>query len=434
MTRVAMICLCAGLARAQTAALEIIESAPGGFDQSQMWGVSADGRTLIGWTGAEVDGVVGTFGYRIVDGVREVLTEILDRDVRAISGDGTVVIGQGFLERPDDPGNFDLTGWVWSEGNGLVDLFSRFSDEFSYAWDVSSDGASVVGMTNFFIDFNGGGEFSDAFIATPAGVVSTLSHLPGMFRAEATGVSGDGSIIAGYEMDFDFVRFPVYWDMDNDGIVRQLRIPAGSLGSDIPLAMSDSGRFIAGISLQENNGFGDFREDLVLWDLEGEESVRIVAQTPEGFLSANPSFVSDDGRTIIGTLDRFGFFDNPEGAAFIWREGIGLMTLEQYLLDEHGLDTLGWRLRTARDATPDGTTIVGHTIEDSFGQMLGYAVRIGGACEADVDGDGDADADDFFGFLDGFAGGDLGTCDIDGDRDCDADDFFAYLDLFSRGC
>ncbi len=54
-------------------------------------------------------------------------------------------------------------------------------------------------------------------------------------------------------------------------------------------------------------------------------------------------------------------------------------------------------------------------------------------CPADVDGDGDADADDFFAFLDLFAGGEP-CADLDDDEDTDADDFFGYLDLFSAGC
>ncbi len=55
-------------------------------------------------------------------------------------------------------------------------------------------------------------------------------------------------------------------------------------------------------------------------------------------------------------------------------------------------------------------------------------------CEADLTGDGQADSDDFFAFLDAFAGDDLDVCDLDGDGDCDADDFFGYLDLFAMGC
>ena len=59
---------------------------------------------------------------------------------------------------------------------------------------------------------------------------------------------------------------------------------------------------------------------------------------------------------------------------------------------------------------------------------------LGDGCDADLDGDGDADADDFFDYLDAFAGGNLSICDIDGDGDCDADDFFGYLDQFAQGC
>ncbi|MCB9846063.1 MAG: hypothetical protein H6811_08770 [Phycisphaeraceae bacterium] len=54
-------------------------------------------------------------------------------------------------------------------------------------------------------------------------------------------------------------------------------------------------------------------------------------------------------------------------------------------------------------------------------------------CPADIDGDGDADGDDFFGYLDLFAGG-AAAADLDGDGDRDADDFFMYLDLFAQGC
>ncbi len=72
------------------------------------------------------------------------------------------------------------------------------------------------------------------------------------------------------------------------------------------------------------------------------------------------------------------------------------------------------------------------------GQRLGFRVlaeRLSctPGCGADIDGDGDADGNDFFGYLDLFAGDD-DRADIDGDDDIDADDFFGYLDLFAAGC
>ncbi len=77
------------------------------------------------------------------------------------------------------------------------------------------------------------------------------------------------------------------------------------------------------------------------------------------------------------------------------------------------------------DETTDGALLMGNA--------LVYVATEQG-CAADLDGDGDADADDFFGYLDAFAAGNLGVCDIDGDGDCDADDFFSYLDRFAVGC
>ncbi len=75
------------------------------------------------------------------------------------------------------------------------------------------------------------------------------------------------------------------------------------------------------------------------------------------------------------------------------------------------------------DLYGNGQTGVNFTI---FGEMV--------SCPADIDGDGDADAEDFFAYLDAFAGGDQSVCDIDGDGDCDAEDFFGYLDLFTQPC
>ena len=100
---------------------------------------------------------------------------------------------------------------------------------------------------------------------------------------------------------------------------------------------------------------------------------------------------------------------------------------------------------TASDAAPDhqggwsvGTdaesAIFGAWHEDHAGIQTGAAYIFQKPCPADLDGDGDTDADDFFTYLDAFAGADVEVCDLDSDGDCDADDFFGYLDLFASGC
>ncbi len=87
-----------------------------------------------------------------------------------------------------------------------------------------------------------------------------------------------------------------------------------------------------------------------------------------------------------------------------------------------------------------GADNLGNTRAVDFSQIAGtqyMAIPEGscdGGCPGDLDGDDDTDADDFFAYLDAFAGGNLAVCDIDEDGDCDADDFFGYLDLFAQGC
>lgn len=457
---VVLLALTAGTAFAQTATFETTGSAPGGFDQSQAWGITDDGNTVVGWTGAEVDGVSDIFGFRFANGVPELLTEIVSRDIFGISGDATVIVGQAFLERPDTPGNFDAAGWVWIEGQGITNFFADFPDELAVARGVSGDGGTVVGMTNFFKDFVGSGiEISDAFAWSPTGGQRLLPHLPFQERNEAMAVNADGSVIVGYEQDLlTDERVAVLWDTTNGDAIAELPAVPGALGSDIPTAVSANGRFAAGFSLQFTDDAGPFREDAVLWDLQSGTAV-VLGQTPSGFAGAVPSFVSDDGQTVLGTWNATPFFDLPEGEPFIWTASGGVQSLEDWLLSEHGLAIPDWELRAVREATPDFSAFIGHALSADRSTMYGYVVRLGvSVCRADLTGssdpndptfgrpDGDADGDDFFFYLDAFSTGDLPVCDLTGssdpndpsfdvpDRDCDGDDFFRYLDLFSTPC
>lgn len=459
-TRNAIVCLvgAAGLAHAQTAQLITVGETPGGFDFSQVWGVTRDGSTVIGITNGEHDSVVGDYIFRATVGQpAQIIPELSSRDVRGVSGDAGLLCGMAYMERPDNPGEFDLVAWYWTQGTGPVEIFSPIINWGSVANRASRDGNAFVGMTNFFIDFGGGGsEFSDAYVWTESGGMQLLPHFFDLFRSEAFGVSADASIVVGYEADFSDFRYPVKWDMTQGGAVTQLAVPPGEQGSSIPLVVSDNGAWASGFSLMDNQGF-TFREDLVRWDV-ATGAVTLLAQTPPGFFGAVPSAISEDGSMIVGTWNATMFFDNPEGRAFVWKQGEGARALKDILEDDYGLDLTGWRLLSARGMSDDGKTIVGHAL-DPDGTMTGYvAILDVSTCIADLSGssdpndpaygtpDGAVDASDFFYYLDQFALGNDSVADLTGSSDpndpsygqpdgaIDADDFFYYLDQFVAGC
>ncbi len=451
-------CLCAmaGLSTAQSAEFFSVGQAPGGFDFSQAWGVTRDGSTVFGITSAEVGGVEEMYGFRFTGGVTEVIPSIVSRDLRGFSGDGSVIAGIAYRERPTDPGEYDLTGWYWTSSTGPVDLWSDTINWGSTANSVSRDGSAVVGMTNFYINFGAGYEFSDAYKWTSGTGVVVLPHLFDMYRSEAFGVSQDGSIVVGYEQNFIEERFPVVWEAANSNAIRELFVPEGELGSSIAVIVSDNGQHAAGFSLMAQDIFG-FREDAVKWDV-ASGSPTILGETPAGFNGAVPAAISNDGTLIIGTLNSTFFFDNPEGEAFVWREGEGMRLLKDILEDDYGLDLTDWRLLTAKAMSEDGKTIVGHGL-DPRGNMTGYIARLDVVtCIADLSGasdpndpaygvpDGGVDASDFFYFLDQFVAGNTRVADLSGasdpndpaygvpDGNIDASDFFYYLDQFVAGC
>lgn len=170
----------------------------------------------------------------------------------------------------------------------------------------------------------------------------------------------------------------------------------------------------------------------------GKDGVRLGGTFLEGFIwGENVGWIDAgrgpaDGMHYANTGDDHGVNVDPvtgdlSGAA--WGENIGWIVFDT--LDALGpfnqqarLDLLTGRLR----GYAWGENVGWINLDDAT-HFVSF-----GVCPGDLDGDGDADADDFFMFLDAFAGGDFAVCDLDGDGDCDADDFFAYLDRFAQTC
>ncbi|TVS09408.1 MAG: hypothetical protein EA423_00155 [Phycisphaerales bacterium] len=432
--------LFAGAAQATPQAeLILLEDLPGAHDGMALRAVSADGETVTGQ--AFFYGAPSPSGPQLmrfdVQTQEFTLLPATGGDLRSASANAQTAFGVTFTEDPWDPGRFGLFGWFFRDGDTDKTLVpNQFPNTFSEVWRASADGSTIVGMINFQRIFNPCcDEFSDAYFwdLDTMQAPQTLPDLAsGSGRTAATTVSADGQLFAGFAQFFDETAAAVIWDRSG-GLLR-VEVPGSD--SERFIHMSANGRFIAGFALMDpGSGFGDFREDAFMFDVQ-TQTLTMLGQTPAPFKSASPTWVADDGSTVIGILDQFGFYDNPSGDAFIWTETRGLERLIDHVeANYQGVNFDAFRALSTAYTSGDGKTIVGNALTQDGCCMVPYVLRLDVApsCPADLTGDGVVDADDFFLFLQLFAAGDS-RADFNNDGVIDADDFFAYLSAFADGC
>ncbi len=357
-------------------------------------------------------------------------------DMRTASHDGSVIVGWTSANDPIDPTRRGAFGYYHRLGDPESTIVpNQIFNAISNAWSVSANGRYVVGYRNFTRQFNPCcATFMDGYIWDLQTMNEPL-NLPdpaGTGRFATTGVSNDGQFMAGFAEFPDDSSVAVVWAAD--GSSAQVQVP-DALSSRF-LVMSANGRYAAGFALMHLGVGFDFREDGFIYDLQ-TQTITMMGQTPAGFKGAVPSWISDDGKTVVGTLNAELFYDFPFGAAFIWTEEHGLEKLADHILNRHqGVDPSEFRdLVTGYGASADGSVVVGVGRDQDWNRFP-YAVRLGvdaPSCPADLTGDGVVDADDFFLFLQLFASGDS-RADFNNDGVIDADDFFAYLTAFAAGC
>jgi probable HAF family extracellular repeat protein len=331
----------------------------GAGDRSIAMGVSADGAVIVGNTPV-FGGGDRVFRFDGVGGLRDLgtLGGGFSR-ANAASTDARFVVGESDRAGPPGPNVF-----VWSEETGMVDLGI---DGSGHA--VSDDGRVVAGTT-----FDASG-VARAFRWEPVSGLEDLGTLGGN-RAEALGVSGDGSVIVGYSS-------------------------------------------IAGQAVER--AFRWTREtgmiDLGPTDVNGVD--RWIC-------------VRGDGRAVVWTARGAAGFTpmiRVEG------EGGGAVTLPlaDYLASA-GVDMGGWNLKSVSAMSRDGRSFAGWGTLGRSGNTSVWVARLAPEpCAADVNWDGAVDFFDVTAFEDAFARG-LSQADVDGDGTVDFFDFEAFADVFERGC
>ncbi|MBN8279909.1 MAG: PEP-CTERM sorting domain-containing protein [Gammaproteobacteria bacterium] len=253
---------------------------------------------------------------------------------RAISANGNVIVGLS---------NGEAFRWTPADGMTGLGNLSSFSEG---ATGVSADGTVVAGII--------GGESNAAVWS--AGNWTLLSPLPTGRSSAAFGISGDGLVVVGRSSREDDLLGPVQeatrWV---DGVPLGLGDLAGGTFFSRAQAASADGSVVVGWSNGEyriDGAEGGWEVDLAFRWTAADGMVALdqmsgVCCEPRGSRAVD---ISADGRIIVGNRDGDG--------ATIWIDGADGVRLLDLLAAQGATGLEGWSL-AATAISADGRTIVG---------------------------------------------------------------------------
>ncbi len=285
-----------------------------------------------------------------------------------VSADGTVVVGWTVFE------SYNREAFRWTPSDGIIGLGDlpggSSHDFFSMATGVSGDGSIVAGYSE-------GASGQEAFRWTESTGMVGLGDLDGEpFYSQAEGISYDGSVIVG-QAGYEAFRWT-----ESVGMVGIGDLPGGSFSSKA-WGVSHNGRIIVGRGRSESmsepflwRGFGDMVGLGLLpgtnygWaEAASADGSVIVGMCEQEFWNEAFRWTESGGMQSMGS--RTTAYDvSADGSvivgssyyfkAYIWDEQHGMRSIKDMLEDDFGLNLNGWNLYVAMAISPDGSTIVGY--------------------------------------------------------------------------
>ena len=295
--------------------------------------ISADGSVVVGQS-ALIGGQLKAYRWTQASGMIDLGTlGGTSSEARAVSADGSVIVGAsrtavGFLR-----------GFRWTQAGGMVEIGTLGAGTTAFA--VSADGSVIVGGSNL------SSGPSRAFLWTQAAGIINLGTLgPGW--SFARGVSADGLVVIGASVadiggGIAAFRWTAATGMVDIGSFGGAKTSAEAINSD--------GSVIVGYS----NFAGDINNQGFRWT----QSTGMIYLGTLG-IGSTATAVSADGNVVAGNS---GLTDG-QIHAFRWTQASGMVDL----------GTLGGNFSTAFGISADGSVIVGESTNAS-GQTRAFIYR-----------------------------------------------------------
>lgn len=276
---------------------------PGMPSQTYTSGISGDGGTVVGGSNQPPNTIERAFRYDYSSGLHLLgsVGNYAVSEAHGVNNDGSVIVGNAH-----DSADFSSSAWRWTESGGMQSLgYTRPGHFYSDATAISRDGSTIVG-------YSFGGSTHDTFVWTAATGMSVLQGLNGA-SASAFGVNKSGSIIVG-QTDIIGGATQSHAAMWINSSILDLGLNADMRRANAQ-GVSDDGSVVVGVARilaapVDRATIWTASTGLVWLDSY------VAAQgitVPSGWTFGNATAVSADGRTIAGS----GSFGNGHMTGFV---------------------------------------------------------------------------------------------------------------------